>query len=324
VYRSTFVVGASIALITLVSDAGNLRAQEKYPSRPVTIITPAAPGGGLDTTARQLAQAAEKLTGGTFVIENKSGASGTIGVTHVVNARPDGYTLGFVTNGMLTVTPHSLRVAYTEESYVPVVRVGSTGYVMCVSPDFPANSGKEFIDHLAKNPNKYSYGNDGVGGTMHVAAEYAFKKLGVKATAIPFRGGNETLTSFLGGHLDIFGGGIPSILPYVASSQAKCLLLTSASENALVPQASGLAAVGVPDFDGGLWFGLIAPKGTPQPIIDELATIFSQAAKDSAVNAALGRIGAEAAVLGPKEFRALIDRDSAIFAAATKELGLQK
>jgi tripartite-type tricarboxylate transporter receptor subunit TctC len=188
----------------------------------------------------------------------------------------------------------------------------------------PANSGKEFIDHLAKNPNKYSYGNDGVGGTMHVAAEYAFKKLGVKATAIPFRGGNETLTSFLGGHLDIFGGGIPSILPYVASSQAKCLLLTSASENALVPQASGLAAVGVPDFDGGLWFGLIAPKGTPQPIIDELATIFSQAAKDSAVNAALGRIGAEAAVLGPKEFRALIDRDSAIFAAATKELGLQK
>ena len=312
------------ALLCLAFGTMSAQAEQKYPSRPVTIIVPAAPGGGLDTTARQLALAVEHATGAKFVIENKSGASGTIGVMTVVNAKPDGYTLAFVTNGMLTVTPHTLAVSYTEDSYTPVLRVGSTGYVMCVAPNFPASNAKEFIDQLAKNPDKYSYGNDGIGGTMHVAAEYTFRKLGAKAVAVPFRGGNETLTNFLGGHLDIFGGGIPSILPYVASGKAKCLLLTSAQNNALVPQASGLADLGVKDFDGSLWFGLIAPKGTPQSIVDELAATFTKAANDNRVKSALERIGAEAAVMGPADFKTLIARDNATFAAAVKEIGMQK
>jgi tripartite-type tricarboxylate transporter receptor subunit TctC len=312
----------AIAILLIGYGTLSTRAQDKYPSRPIVLMVPAAPGGGLDTTARQLARAAERIMDAQFVIENRTGASGTIGITKMVNSPADGYTLAFVTNGMITVTPHTLDVPYTLASYIPVIRVGSTGYVMCVKRDFPANNAKEFIEHLKNNPNKYSYGNDGVGGTLHVAAEYVFGKLGVKAQAVPFRGGNETLAAFLGGHLDIFGGGILSILPYAGTGEAKCLLLTSAEGNALVPQASGLTGVGIQNFSGGLWFGLIAPKGTPQPIVDELAKVFAEAAEDKSVTAALDRIGAEAAVLGPEDFKALIERESAAFASSVKDLGL--
>jgi tripartite-type tricarboxylate transporter receptor subunit TctC len=297
---------------------------QQYPVQTITLVVPAAPGGGLDTTARQLAKAVEPKLGVNIVVENRSGASGTIGVAAVANAEPTGRTLGFVTNGMITVAPHSLTaVAYTEDSYVPILRVGITAYVMCVRPNFPANSGEEFLAHLMQNPDRYSYGNDGIGGTLHIAAEIAFRRFGIKASAVPFRGGNETLTAFLGGHLDVFGGGIPSILPYVKSGEAKCLLLTSSEGNGLVPQASGLAAVGIPDVDGGLWFGLIGPKGLPQSLVDQLARAFTEAAETPTVKEALARIGAEPGVLGPTDFKALIARDNATFATAVKELGLR-
>lgn len=314
---------ASLAALSIVWSVGPAAAQPQYPSRPITLLTPAPPGGGLDTVARQLAETTQRLSGMQLVVENKVGAGGTIAIRDVVNAKPDGYTLAFVTNTPLTMAHHTMPVPYTIDSYRPLIRVNTLDNALCVAPAFPANTTKEFIEHLARNPGRYSYGVDAAGGILHVTVEHTFRKLEIQATAVPFGGGQVTLTNFLGGHIDIFGGGLPSILPHVASGQAKCLLVTSTEPNGLVPQASGLAGVGITDINGQLWFGAIAPRDTPQVVVDKLSAAFTQAARERGMSDTLARIGGSLAILGPQEFRELIVRESNAFGTVIRTLDLK-
>src|SRR5262249_32890038 len=156
-------------------------------------------------------------------------------------------------------------------------------YVMCVAPDFPANDAKEFIEALKRNPGKYTYGNDGVGGTMQLAAERIFAHFGIKQVAVPFKGAGETLQNFLGHQVDIYGGSVQPILPYIQNRTAKCLLLTSGADNPQVPQASGLDAIGAKGLDVGLWYALIGPQGLPREIVDVLYRAYREAANSPAV-----------------------------------------
>ena len=176
------------------------------------------------------------------MIENKPGGGGSVGTALITQARPDGYTLLMNFNGPMTTLPHSLQVPYTLDSYTPIIQVGSGSYVLCTAPDFPAANAKELIANLKQNPGKYTYGNDGVGNTMQLAAERIFRHFDVKARPVPFGGAGETARNFLGGHVDFYGGSLPPILPHVAAGKAKCLMLTSAADNPAMPGASGLAA----------------------------------------------------------------------------------
>ncbi len=195
---------------------------------------------------------------------------------------------------------------------------------MCVAPEFPASNAKEFIEALRRNPGKYTYGNDGVGGTMQLGAERIFKALGVKARAVPFGGAGETARKFLGGHVDIYGGSLPPILPHVAAGKAKCLLVTSAEDNPSVPQASGLRALGIPELETSLWWGVIGPRGLPQNLIATLEAAFRKAAESPKIKEALAKIGAEPVVRGPQEFATLIDNESTAFGQVAKDLGLER
>jgi tripartite-type tricarboxylate transporter receptor subunit TctC len=298
-------------------------AQDSYPRKPITLIVPSPPGGGTDLLARQLAEAVRPLLGVRVVVENKPGAGGALGVTLICEARPDGYTLGFVFNGPLTAVPSTRQVAYTPSSYLPLVQVGYSSYVMCVAESFPADTASQFLDVLKQNPGKYTYGTDGVGGTMQLAAEQIFQKFGIKAVAVPFGGAGETARNFLGGHIDIYGGSLQAILPDVAAHKAKCLLLTSGTNNKALPQASGVDALGLPKLSAGLWYGLIAPKALPRPIAAKLIEAFTQAAKTPEVQAALESVNSDPVVHGPDEFRRMIDQESSGFAAVAARLGLK-
>ncbi|MBV9785497.1 MAG: tripartite tricarboxylate transporter substrate binding protein [Acidisphaera sp.] len=316
---------ASILLCAvLLAAGGHARAEEKYPTKPITLIVPGPPGGGTDTLARQLAQVVEPILGVRLVVENKPGAGGAIGTTDVTQARPDGYTLGFIFNGVLTTLPNTRKVQYTENDYVPIAQIGYGSYVMCVAPSFPADTAKQFLDELRKNPGKYTYGDDGVGNTMQLAAERIFQKFGIKETAVPFGGAGETARNFLGGHIDIYGGSLPPILPQVAAGKAKCLLLSSAADNPSVPQASGLKALGVPELDTGLWWGMIGPKGLPAPIVATLYEAFRKGAETPQVKQALATIGAEPVVRDPAQMKTLIDHESADLGQVAKQIGLAK
>jgi tripartite-type tricarboxylate transporter receptor subunit TctC len=297
-------------------------AQEKYPSRPITLYIPAPPGGGTDTVGRTLAELVEPILGQKVVVENKPGAGGTLGVTLLTQAPPDGYVLEAAYNGPLTALPHTLAVSYTFDSYIPIIEFAASGYVFCVRSEFPAKDAKEMIAHLKANPGKFTYAVDGIGNTVHLGAEILFQKFGVKVRPVPFNGSSEQVRAVLGGHVDIFTGSSGSILPHMKAGTLKCPFVTTVARNPAVPDAVGLADLGVTDFQAALWWGLIAPKGTPPDRIAILENAFRKAMDSPKYKAAIASLGATSEASGPKEFSAHIRKEYEINGAAVKQLGL--
>ncbi len=190
---------AAIVATACLAMSGPLPAQEKFPSRPIEMIVPTPPGGGVDIIGRMLAEGAEAFLGAKVVVSNVSGATGGVGVGRMTRAKPDGYTVAFVWNAPVTIVPHTLDVAYGPQNITAVSQTtGGTPLIFCVKPNFPASAGKEFIEVLKRNPDKYTYGNDGVGGMVQLAGERLFQPLGVKLRPIPYGGAADTLRAFLG------------------------------------------------------------------------------------------------------------------------------
>jgi tripartite-type tricarboxylate transporter receptor subunit TctC len=297
---------------------------QDYPTKPVTLIVPSPPGGGTDIFAREIAELVSPILGQKVIVDNRAGGGGSVGTTLITAAQPDGYTLGFVWNSPLTTTPHSLQVAYTPDSYAAVMSIGYSSYVLCAAPDFPANNAQELIEQLKANPGKYTYGNDGVGGTMQLAAERVFAKLGTKVRAVPFGGAGETARNFLGGHVTFYGGSLPPILPHVAAGKAKCLLLTSAAKNASLPQAAGLADIGLGKEETVLWWGLIAPAKTPPAVLLKLESAFSKAASSAKFKDVMAKQGATQRVIDSQAMATLIRAELAALGEVAKAAGIQK
>lgn len=310
------------ALVALVSP---LAAQEKYPSRPIVVIVPTPPGGGVDIVHRLLAELAEPILGVKFVVENKPGASGSVGLAALVTSKPDGYTLAAVWNAPLTITPHTLQVPYDIGDFVPVIQTtGGTPLIYCVRPDFPANTGKEFIAYVKKNPGKLTYGTDGVGAMVQLSGERLFQPLGLKLRPVPFGGAGETLKNFLGDHIDIYGGTIPPIAGYIKDGKAKCLITSAATKVDALPLAASASDVGLPDQATDLWRGLIAPKNTPPERVKLLADTFRKAAAGPKFQDYLKKAGETAVVGTSEEFRKVIVAEYSAFGMVVKSIGLGK
>jgi tripartite-type tricarboxylate transporter receptor subunit TctC len=299
-------------------------AQAAFPTRQVTLVVPAPPGGGTDVFARLLGEIAEGSLKQKVVIENRPGAGGSLGVTQIAAANPDGHMLGFIWNSPLTASPQTLNVSYTPDSYRPLLSIGYSSYVLCAQPNFPANNAKELVEHLKKNSGKHTYGNDGIGGTMQLAAERVFKKLGVKVRAIPFGGAGETAKNFLGGHVDFYGGSLPPIIPHAAAGKAKCLLLTSAQNNPALPSAQGLDAIGLGAEETVLWWGLIAPAKIADPVARQLEKVFTDAAMTDRFKEAMAKQGAVHRVLGGAATDKLIRSELAAMTDVAREAGIQR
>ncbi len=318
--RTTTLLLGALATLLVATGA----AAQEYPTRPITLIVPSPPGGGTDIFARQIAELVEPILKTKLIVDNRAGGGGTVGTTLVTAAQPDGYTLGFVWNSPLTTSPHSLPVAYTPDSYTPVMSIGYSSYVLCAAPGFPASNAKELVAQLKASPGKFTYGNDGVGGTMQLAAERIFAKLGVKVRPVPFGGAGETARNFLGGHVTFYGGSLPPILPHVAAGKAKCLLLTSAGPNAALPKAEGLDALGIGSEETVLWWGLIAPPKTPPAVVAKLEAAFSQAAKNPKFLDVMEKQGATSRVLNGKEMGVLIRQELAALGEVASAIGIQR
>ena len=299
-------------------------ASAAYPDRPITLVVPAPPGGGTDVFARQLADLAEAALKQKVVVENKAGGGGTVGTTMVVAAKPDGHTLGFVWNSPLTTSPHTLSVAYAPGAYQPVLSIGYSSYVLCAQPDFPAASAAEMVAALKANPGKFTYGNDGVGGTMQLAAERIFRKLDVKVRPVPFGGAGETAKNFLGGHVTFYGGSLPPILPHANAGKAKCLMLTSAADNASLPDAAGLDKLGIASEETVLWWGLIAPKGVPADRMAVITKAFTDAANDPKFRDVMAKQGAVHAVKDGAATDKAIREELAALGKVAKAAGVER
>ncbi|UHL63897.1 tripartite tricarboxylate transporter substrate binding protein [Paralcaligenes sp. KSB-10] len=295
---------------------------EKFPSHSISLIIPTPPGGGTDVALRMVAQIAGGILGQTIVIMNRPGAGGEIGTWSVVRATPDGYTLGGIWNAPLTMTPYTLPAPYTPNDYVAISLTDSAPIVLCAKAAFPADSGKAFIDYLKKNPDKFTYGTDGVGATIQLAAERIFFKLGVKMRSIPFGGAGQTLQSFLGGQIDIYGGSITPILPYVRNKTAKCLIVTSVKRVDSLPEASSLTDLGIPGEQTLLWHGIIGPKGIPPDRLAILESAFRKAAQTKRFVDFMKAQSIDVQGTSGPEMRKVIDSEYAAMGQVVKKLGI--
>ena len=318
-----YLIGTLAGMAALGAATAGL-AQTAYPTRPVTLVVPAPPGGGTDVFARILGELVEPVLKQKVIIENKPGAGGSLGVTHIAATQPDGHTLGFIWNSPLTASPQTLAVSYTPDSYRPLLSIGYSSYVLCAQPDFPASNATELVTHLKASGGKLTYGNDGIGGTMQLAAERVFKKLDVKVRAIPFGGAGETAKNFLGGHVTFYGGSLPPIIPHVAAGKAKCLLLTSAAGNAALPTAQGLDAIGLGAEETVLWWGIIAPAKLQDALAAQLEKVFAEAASTDRFKDAMQKQGAVHRVLGGKDTDKLIRTELAAMTDVAQAAGIQR
>lgn len=310
---------STLAIATLAT----AQAHADYPERPIEVIVPAPAGGGTDNVARMLNQYLQEELGQPAAVLNVAGGGGAIGVNQLARARADGYTLLSTWNSPITTVPHMQRVQYSYETLSPIISTSQSAYTMCVAPDFPADTAEEFLAELQANPGKYAYGNDGVGGTMRLAAERIFEAYDITARPIPFGGAGETLQNFLGGHVHIYGGSIPPVLPYVEEGSAKCLLVTSADDNEALPQASGLAAIGHPELETVLWRMMLAPEGVPQERIDTVADAVTRAVEHPEFQAFLTSQGETLNLVRGEELRDRLRLETDAIGETLDALGLK-
>ncbi len=272
----------SLLLLPLLLAFAPPAKAQTFPERPLRIIVPINPGGGTDIFARKLAELAGPILGQNVITENRPGASGTIGVQQLVEARPDGYTLGFIWNTPLTSAPHTLGARYTSESFTSMLAVGYSAYALCAQPDFPANSLREMVDVVRAHPGQYTWGNEGLGGAMHLGVERILRRLNMQMTTVPFQGAGQTLPAFLGRHITFYGGSVVGVITAARAGTAKCLMLTTAEDHPELRNAQGLGSLGLADHAITIWWGLIAPNGIPADRMQRLETAFVQAARTDA------------------------------------------
>ena len=303
---------------------GSLHAQSSYPNRPVQLVMPAPAGGGTDISMRMLASIAEPILGQKIIVVNKPGAGGVVGIMAIVQAKPDGYTIAGVWNAPLTMTPHMFDVSYTPSSYAAVSISTWAGEILCTKASFPATDGRSFIDELKTHRDKYTYGNDGIGGTLYVSTERVFAATGAHARPVPFTGASETLNTFLTGDIDIYAGSIPPILPYIKNGTAKCLLLTTADRSKVLPNVSSLTDIGVPQSETAQWRGIIAPLGVPADIMNRLQDVFMKAAQSDQFQQFMVAHGETAKGTDSATMRQQIDTEFTDMGKIMAEIGLTK
>jgi tripartite-type tricarboxylate transporter receptor subunit TctC len=295
---------------------------QTYPTRPVKLIVGFEAGGNTDTVARIVGQKLGERLGQQVVVENKLGASGTIGTHEAARAAPDGYTLT-----MGTTTTHAIApAAYSKLPYDPVAdfepiaMVAIAPYLLVVNSSFPAKDLKEFISVVKSQPGKYNYGSAGQATTTHLVMATLASKADLDMVHVPYKGNAPATTAVLGNQVEVLFGGLPPLLPHVAAGKVRALAISSGKRSPSLPDVPTVAESGFPGYDMALWLGFFAPKGTPPAIIKRLETELLQIARSPELKAALEKQGLEAYPVGSAELGSLLKADiqtyKAVFTAA--------
>ena len=282
ILRNVLRLATALAATLAVTAAS---AQSGWPEKPVTVIVPYAAGGNTDVVGRIFTERLTQRLGKPFIVENKSGAGGTIGIGAMSRAPADGYTLGVVTAGNLYILPHIYKdkLGYdTFKDLKPLAMVATQPNFFVVHPSIPAATPKEFVDHLKANPGKYSYGSSGIGTSQHLCMELLAQKTGVQVTHVPYRASNQIMQDLIGGTIQMSCDQISTALAQVKNGRAKGIAVSSLGAYGLAPEYPAMAAT-VPGIDVTWAAIFIAPAGLPKPIADRLTSELAAIAKDPEV-----------------------------------------
>lgn len=318
-----FLLSACLGISSLVV-AGAAMAADAYPSKPIKVIVGYPAGGANDLVARAIGQEMSKDLGQQVVVENVSGAAGTIGAASAARAAPDGYTL-FMAAGAHTLAP-SVRKSLpydivTDFAPVSVAAIGS--YVLVVHPDVKAKSVKELIDLAKASPETMTFASSGVGAPPHLAGVLFQERTGTKLHHIPFRGDADANTAVLAGHVNMIFGSMGPTVPHIRGGKVRALAVTGNTRSAALPDVPTLEEAGVPDYNVSTWWGLLAPAGTPPAIVDKLAKSVEKAAAQPHIKEQFVNMGVEAASNTPTEFAGFIKAEVAKFKKITEAAGIE-
>ena len=313
----------SVWLAAALSLASSAAVAQDYPTRPITLVVPYAAGGGNDVMARIVAEKMSKSLGQQIVIENKGGAGGSIATRQVAKSPPDGYTLGLGGTGTLAINPTLYpNVGYDpRRDFAPVGLIATSALVVLVHPSVQANSIGELIALAKREPGKLNYASAGSGSGIHLGTELLAHMAGIKLTHIPYKGSSPALADLLGGHVAIYLSSLPAAVALVKDGRVRALAVTGPKRSPIFPDLPTVAEAALPGYEAVLHYGIVAPAGTPQPVIGRLSAALSGALAEEDVRERIARDGAEVMSMTPAEYAADIDREETKWSAIVKLSG---
>lgn len=299
-------------------------AQGTWPERPVRVIVPFPPAGSTDVLTRILAEQLGSRLGQPFVIENRPGAGGNIGVDQIAKAAPDGYTIGAATLGAFSINQYLYaRLPYDpDRDLMPVSLTWDLPNVAVVSSQHvPARTFAEFIAWARTQRNGVTYGSPGVGTSPHLSSALLFSRLGIEATHVPFRGAAQTIPAMLSGDVNFALDNLPSYLPVIQGGQMRALAVTSEARWPTVPEVPTMAEAGIPDFVVTSWASLVVPRATPRAIVDRIGATLRAIEQDAAVQGRFATAGAKMLWSTPEQAEARGVRERPMWQEAVRLSG---
>ena len=318
--RLTFSLCAFLGFLTLAGSA----AAQNFPTKPIRLVIPFAPGGVVDTTARQIGPKLSEALGQPVLIENKSGAGGTLAADFVVNSAPDGHTL-LVAFDSHAVNPHIYKSDLRYDTFkdlAPVSFIGSIPLLLATSPAFPANNIPAFINAAKSKPGTISYASVGAGSSGHLAAEQLKLLAKVDMLHIPFKGGAPALSALMGEQVQLIVFAAGAGVPLVRAGKIKALAVSGKRRSSALPGVPTMAEAGFPQLDSGAWMGLLAPAGTPAAVIARLNAELGKVLKDPELIKKLADQAVDLSGSTPEDFGALVRAEHDKWGKVIKEANL--
>ena len=312
-----------LLLLALISLLCAPTLAQPFPTKPIQIIVPLAPGGGTDLLARVIADKLREKLGQPVTVENRSGAAGSIGADAVFKAAPDGHTLLFTQPAPLVVNKALYgKLTYEPEQFVPVALVSLQDIMLAVNPTVPANNLSELIGYAKANPGKLNFGSSGAGSAPHLAAELFAAMAGVKMVHIPYKGSGESQAATLAGHVDLTFFAFSTALRHTKAGKLRAIAVGGAKRNPQAPDVPSIAEV-LPGYSAASWTALVAPPNTPAPVVQKLTATITEIVRMPEVQKRLVEAGDEPADMTPAQMAAFLREERQRWGTLIKDLGIE-
>jgi len=304
-------LASAVLAAVLATFAGAAASQQAYPSRPIRIISPYAPGGGNTLMARLVGDKLTEHWGQQVIVDNRPGGNTIIGTELAARATPDGYTF-LLAGSAHVLVPLVFKAPYDPiRDFAAIGTVGKNEFIMVGSPKLAANDLKQRIALAKAKPGQINYATFGAGTTTHLATELFSNMVGIRMQHIPYKGTGPALTDVLGGHVDIFLSTSAPVIPHIQSGRLKGIAISGDKRAAAVPNVPTFAEAGLPGFEAKGWYGLVAPAATPRAIIDKASAVLASALAEPEIRNRLNAQGIEPMISTPEQFAAVMKADSA-------------